>query len=747
MNKWVQVGVFEADADNTCRHHNQLLGSVFDDPTWGVDSAETSAVLQVGWIMCCSEQTQNTRCLAGEDCGGQVMNQCGTACPNICGLNPLGRRLQGGDAPTCSSMQRGMVLRCIFGAPTDHLDTSEIGQSPCEQCGGALSLYSTIVADCVLSIRSNQDTIQPHSLPEEADGRVAVDYMSELVTNCNQPTPAPAPGPCVVGTDDPDGEILAATGLSCSQLQGLVSMMVAPLPACEADLNQVAQTDFPTSLLLKSVCMETCGECVTTAVTTTNAEVTVVINTLEWANEISWNIDGGTTFGPYADNSVNEEVLSLSPGQHTLNYFDSYGDGWHGGYWTLINPADGTMLAGGPAAGLVTGAGGATSFVLGSDGTETLASGAQLTITVHIHTLDWANEITWSVDGGQMFGVDPAFLDNTDYYEEVTLPEGQHTLSYFDTYGDGWHGGYWEILPGAVDAGSYGAEITPIAGGPVDGLVVGSGGETSFVLGADAALDSVVMNAQVNVQVTTITWADEITWNVDGGTTFGPYADNSVNDQVLDLSVGEHTLNYFDSYGDGWHGGYWTLINPADGTMLAGGPAAGLVTGAGGATSFVLGSDGTETLASGAQLTITVHIHTLDWANEITWSVDGGQIFGVTPPFEDNNDYYEALTLPEGQHTMNFIDTYGDGWHGGYWEILPGAVDAGSAAGLSPLAGGPTAGLVEGSGGETSFVLGSGGGQQASNACTTQCVIGYQCSPDAWWDDENGLCVPQDDCP
>ena len=123
-------------------------------------------------------------------------------------------------------------------------------------------------------------------------------------------------------------------------------------------------------------------------------------------------------------------------------------------------------------------------------------------------------------------------------------------------------------------------------------------------------------------------------------------------------------------------------------------------------------------------------------------------MFGVTPPFEDNNDYYEALTLPEGQHTMNFIDTYGDGWHGGYWEILPGAVDAGSAAGLSPLAGGPTAGLVEGSGGETSFVLGSGGGQQASNACTTQCVIGYQCSPDEWWDDENGLCVEtQYDCP
>ena len=46
-----------------------------------------------------------------------------------------------------------------------------------------------------------------------------------------------------------------------------------------------------------------------------------------------------------------------------------------------------------------------------------------------------------------------------------------------------------------------------------------------------------------------------------------PYDDNTVNDQVLDLSVGDHTINYFDSYGDGWHGGYWTLINPTTGDV------------------------------------------------------------------------------------------------------------------------------------------------------------------------------------
>eukprot|EP01043_Picozoa_sp_COSAG02_P033903 COSAG02_NODE_2339_length_9107_cov_112.188055_5_plen_102_part_00 len=100
-----------------------------------------------------------------------------------------------------------------------------------------------------------------------------------------------------------------------------------------------------------------------------------------------------------------------------------------------------------------------------------------------------------------------------------------------------------------------------------------------FVLSAAGGSSSSVTtsaNAQVSVQITALAWANEITWNVDGGTTFGPYADNSVNDQLLDLPAGEHTLNYFDSYGDGWHGGYWTLINPADGSTIAGGPTDGL---------------------------------------------------------------------------------------------------------------------------------------------------------------------------
>eukprot|EP01043_Picozoa_sp_COSAG02_P057026 COSAG02_NODE_6857_length_3324_cov_17.657674_2_plen_808_part_01 len=307
-NKWVQVGVYGTDPDNTCRNHNQLLGSVFNDPTWGADSAEVSAGRQVGWIMCCSEASQTARCLAGDDCGGQVMKECGTACPNVCGVSPLtpgsGRRqLTETNAPTCSSLQRGMVLRCIYGA-----ESSTAEQSPCEQCADALPFYHTIVGECVLAIRSNQDLIQPRSLPLEADGQVAIEYMTQFVNECNQPpavSPPPPAGVCIIGPDDPDGTLWAQTNMDCETLKDITAMIVAPFPACEADLNTVSPTDFPTAMLLKSICMTACNECMSSvAPAASTVQVNVQITTLTWANEITWNVDGGTTFGPYEDNSV-----------------------------------------------------------------------------------------------------------------------------------------------------------------------------------------------------------------------------------------------------------------------------------------------------------------------------------------------------------------------------------------------------------------------------------------------------------
>ena len=60
----------------------------------------------------------------------------------------------------------------------------------------------------------------------------------------------------------------------------------------------------------------------------------------------------------------------------------------------------------------------------------------------------------------------------------------------------------------------------------------------------------------------------------------------------LRIPEGEHTLNLLDSYGDGWHGGFFELTNTDSGTLLAGGETDGQVPEYGRSVSFILGSSG-----------------------------------------------------------------------------------------------------------------------------------------------------------
>ena len=180
-----------------------------------------------------------------------------------------------------------------------------------------------------------------------------------------------------------------------------------------------------------------------------------------------------------------------------------------------------------------------------------------------------------------------------------------------------------------------------------------------------------------------------------------------------------------------------------DSTTIAGGPTSGIVAGAGGQTGFNLVASGSGTLIGGTPVAMTVHIHTVTWADEITYSVDSMPEFGLVPALADNSDYFDVLMLAPGQHTIDFFDSYGDGWHGGYWEIFPGSLDASTAASVTPVAGGPILGAVAGFGGTAAFVAGSQDGGAAISApqCTTACVVGFACPAGQWWDDAAGLCV------
>jgi hypothetical protein len=93
---------------------------------------------------------------------------------------------------------------------------------------------------------------------------------------------------------------------------------------------------------------------------------TVSISIEAWGSEMGWDIDGagvGVSPGTYSNHgSVADVEVSVSTtGEHTFSFVDSFGDGWHGGYWEVQN-ACGQTIAGGQHLGQVHGHGGVATF-------------------------------------------------------------------------------------------------------------------------------------------------------------------------------------------------------------------------------------------------------------------------------------------------------------------------------------------------------------------------------------------------
>ena len=102
----------------------------------------------------------------------------------------------------------------------------------------------------------------------------------------------------------------------------------------------------------------------------------LIINTLEYGREISWNItdaDGnkiaqGST---YANNNTYTIPLCLPAGNYTFNWFDSYGDGWNGGSYSLLDDNGAILTSSTPNNGFT---GSSTFTSTGSSCSWTIAS-------------------------------------------------------------------------------------------------------------------------------------------------------------------------------------------------------------------------------------------------------------------------------------------------------------------------------------------------------------------------------------
>ena len=108
--------------------------------------------------------------------------------------------------------------------------------------------------------------------------------------------------------------------------------------------------------------------------------------------------------------------------------------------------------------------------------------------------------------------------------------------------------------------------------------------------------------------------------------------------------------------------------------------------------------------STAGQIGIAVQITTAAlYADEIQWDIDGGAAF-PTPgtSYEGGASYCEGFCLPAGDHTIHYMDSYGDGWgEGAYWSLLDSSGEL--------IAGGSEDGVVTQEGGETDFTLVVGG--------------------------------------
>ena len=151
--------------------------------------------------------------------------------------------------------------------------------------------------------------------------------------------------------------IMASAGELAAQ--STVCTEVVASSTCTGDASAFG---FSAGMLVQEICPVSCNMC---HLIWEHCVGTVLISTATYSSEITWSIDDGSPTTPSADNSVQSYTIELNTDtDHAFHYVDTFGDGWHGGYWEIKDKC-GITMAGGENAGQVSEAGG-TYIITGS---------------------------------------------------------------------------------------------------------------------------------------------------------------------------------------------------------------------------------------------------------------------------------------------------------------------------------------------------------------------------------------------
>jgi predicted lipoprotein with Yx(FWY)xxD motif len=224
-----------------------------------------------------------------------------------------------------------------------------------------------------------------------------------------------------------------------------------------------------------------------------------------------------------------------------------------------------------------------------------------------------------------------------------TLCSGTYTLNMADSFGDGWNGNDFEI---ADDNNNLLFSAT---------INSGSSASDTFTL------DNPV---QVYVTVNGGSWQSEVSW--DFFTAGAVFSIEGLSSQSInaDVPAGYYQLSMSDSWGDGWNGNEWTLVNAA--SAIVAGPFT-LSSGSSGSETFQLTDDCngcTAQVAGGS------YIWETSWV--LTSTIAPVDIFGDAEDFPGRMEAsapsgvadFGVFNFPAGTYTVTMTDTFGDGWNG-----------------------------------------------------------------------------------
>ncbi|MBT5771497.1 MAG: hypothetical protein HOI08_01695, partial [Flavobacteriaceae bacterium] len=174
-------------------------------------------------------------------------------------------------------------------------------------------------------------------------------------------------------------------------------------------------------------------------------EVVLQLTTGSWASEVSWSITDSagnvidSTSQTYADNTTYYDTICLSNGCYSFNMFDTYGDGWQGGSYQLIDSL-GNLISSGNLQG---------NYFFGTNLFNLNSTACPLLGCTYSTAANYNPSATIDDSSCQIISDNINLLYN---WSDYTLPINSLGGSYTDVYGVAINGGEYAVIGSTMGA-------------------------------------------------------------------------------------------------------------------------------------------------------------------------------------------------------------------------------------------------------------------------------------------------------